>query len=94
MTKTIFQVENISGEDLKIMIQQAVQSGLSGLPVKKETRYLTRGEVAQKLHLSLPTVDRAITEGRLKAYRIGGRVLLREDEINLEQIPKRKHHRL
>ena len=47
----------------------------------KVVKYLTRKEVATKLHISLPTLNEYTKSGKLKAYRINGRVLYRNDEI-------------
>lgn len=49
---------------------------------KKETPvYLTRKEVAVMLRVSLPTLHVYTKLGWLKAYRIGKRVLYRENEV-------------
>jgi excisionase family DNA binding protein len=43
--------------------------------------YLTKGETAARLRLSLPTLQRLTASGTLKGYRIGRRVLFRTDEV-------------
>ena len=42
---------------------------------------LTRAEAAQRLRISLATLDRRIAEGKLKPRRNGRRVLLLADEV-------------
>jgi excisionase family DNA binding protein len=91
MSQNSIILENISGDSLKSLIQEAIKGELSEKSVKKEKKYLTRAEVCHLLHLSLPTIDKAIADGRLKAYRIGGRILFKEEEIVLSEIPKKKH---
>ncbi len=44
--------------------------------------YITRKEAAAMLHLSLNTLDTYSQEGKLKAYRIGNRILYKAGEIN------------
>lgn len=43
--------------------------------------YLTRQQVCEKLHVSLPTVHAWMKQGRLHPYHIGGRTLFRSDEV-------------
>lgn len=84
-------LENITPESLKSLIQEVIRIELATLPAKKETTFLTRAEVVKLLHISLPTIDKAIKTGKLKAYRINGRILFKESEIDLTAIPVRRH---
>ena len=70
-------------------------------PIKPEkteegAKYDTRKEVCAALKISLPTLNRLSKNGTLRAYRIGGRVLYRKDEINqaLTAIPNIKYKRV
>lgn len=63
---------------LEAILQRALESHV---PVSKETKYVTRKQVAEKLHISLPTLNEYTKSGKLKGYRIMGRILYREDEI-------------
>lgn len=77
-------------------------SQLSGALAQKqetpttEVKYLTRKETASRLKVSLVTLTEWVNRSRLKAYKIGGRVLFRESEVEsaLSQIvplkPKRR----
>lgn len=49
---------------------------------KKGNEYLTRKQVANKLHLSLGTLDVYVKKGLINSYKIGHRVLFKSDEIN------------
>ena len=57
--------------------------------------YLTRKETASRLKVSLVTLTEWVNRSRLKAYKIGGRVLFRESEVEeaLLQIIPLKHKR-
>lgn len=52
-------------------------------PVEKRdlTVYLTRGEVAKQLQISLPTLHNYTKEGLIKSYRIGGKVRYKAEDI-------------
>ncbi len=43
--------------------------------------YLTRKETAKRLRVSLVTLTEWVNRSRLTAYKIGGRVLFRESEV-------------
>ncbi len=47
-----------------------------------EPRYYNRNEVATILHVSLPTIDRMMQDGRLTAKRVGRRVLFDAQTID------------
>lgn len=88
-TSTI--LENVSTDDLKILLQNIVRDELAAIKPTKEEGFITRKELGNKLHLSLVSIDKHIKEGRIKGYRMGGRVLFKESEIILLEIPIRKH---
>jgi excisionase family DNA binding protein len=74
---------SFSEEELQTLIITAMYKVLENFsPKTEEIRYLTRGEVAGRLHISLPTLNDYTKTGKLKGYRINGRVLYREDEVN------------
>ena len=62
---------------------------------QKKEPYGTRKEVAKELRISLPTLNDFTKRGVLKAYRIGGRVLYRWEEIykSLQEIKSLKYRR-
>lgn len=80
-------------QDLIELVKQAVREELStGLntlqTTKQEPGYLDRKEVAKLFHITLPTLAEWTKTGRVKAYRIGRRVLYKSNEIDqaLKQI--------
>ena len=62
-------------------------------PANTENKYLTRKETAQKLGISLITLNRRTNDGTLTSYNIGGRVLYREDELENALTENRKKYR-
>jgi excisionase family DNA binding protein len=54
--------------------------------------YLSRQEVSKLLRISYPTLNEWSKQGILKSYKIGTRVLYREDEIQaaIEKLPSVK----
>ena len=48
---------------------------------KKTEKYLTRKEVAALISVSLPTLHKYTTTGRIKAYRINRQVRYKECEV-------------
>jgi len=62
---------------------------------KDITKYLTRKEVAELLSISLPTLNEYTKTGKLKGFRIGGRVLYCANEIqnSLTEIEALKYRR-
>jgi excisionase family DNA binding protein len=55
--------------------------------------YLTRQEVAERLKISLPTVDIYTRKGILKGRRIGSRILFLESDLLVKEIPTLKYQR-
>lgn len=49
---------------------------------EKQPEFLTRKQTADKLHLSLGTLDQYVKSGLITSYKIGHRVLFKSDEIN------------
>ncbi len=51
---------------------------------KKDTddTFLTRKQVADRLHISLPTLNSLTKDGSIIGYRLKGRVLYKEADIN------------
>jgi excisionase family DNA binding protein len=83
-------LQNIDGDGLKAIIKGAVREELAAIQPKKDEVFLTRAELAKKLHISLVTLDKAARDGKIKGYRINGRVLFKDSEISLDAIPIRK----
>jgi excisionase family DNA binding protein len=73
----------LTEEEFDEHVTAAVKRALENFsPSKEEIIYLTRKQVAKKLHISLPTLNEYTKTGKLKGYRINGRVLYKKDEID------------
>lgn len=80
METIIIQLTKEEFKDL--LIESVLEASGKLLPKQSEIKYLTRKEAAKKLHITLPTLNKWTKSGNIKSYRIEGRVLYREDEIN------------
>ena len=72
-------------QDLKNELNQIVETIRENTPennTTKEPEYLTRKETANKLHISLVTLNRLTNDGTLQSFKIGGRVLYKTDGVN------------
>jgi excisionase family DNA binding protein len=78
------QIESIFDKKLTELLkeQSAKKSAFS---------YLSRKQVADILHVSLPTLHEWTKDGILVSYKIGNRVLYKSDEIQ-DCLRKRKFH--
>jgi excisionase family DNA binding protein len=79
----ILQALEVTADELKALIQAAVREEfhLHGLQDKSKILYLTRQQAAEKLHISLPTLTKWTRDGRIRAIRIGSRILYIETEL-------------
>jgi excisionase family DNA binding protein len=87
VTDLIKQISDILDKKLRVISVEA--------PIDKKLNYLNRFEVASLLKISLPTLNNWSKSGILQSYRIGNRVLYREDEINssLQKVRNLKYKR-
>lgn len=75
-------LENISSEELFSKLRELISEELAKrLQPEIPQVYMTKKEACEKLRLSLPTLGRLTTDGTLKGYRVGRRVLYRADEV-------------
>lgn len=86
MDKVIFT--NISIEELEdklsFIVEDKINSLLLNAPQQDseaQIGYATRKEVAERLRISLPTLNNLTKQGVLKAYRINRRVLYKWEEV-------------
>ena len=79
------QIQQINISDLQTIISETVRNEFKKLiptpPPKDKPTYGTRKEVAEELKISLPILNEHTKSGVLPAYRIGGRVLYKWDEV-------------
>ncbi|TWP31797.1 DNA-binding protein [Apibacter muscae] len=78
---------SLTQEELQILIKEAVQTALKQQPLNTATqpspeKYYTRKQTAEKLHISLGTLDNYTQTGLLTAYKIGHRILYKPQDIN------------
>ena len=69
-------------ESQKNLIREVIEESLIRIEKKsEEENFLTRAQVAKKLHISLPTLHCLTKDGTLAGYRLKGRVLYKERDI-------------
>ena len=79
-------LSGLSVEKLSEIIREIVRDELKKVqaPVwntMEDDHYLSRKEVSQTLKISLVTLTNWINRGKIKAYKIGGRVLFRNNDV-------------
>ena len=62
-------------------VQKLFEGSLDTKRSEEDTSVFTRHEVAERLKVSLSTIDRWLAEGTLKKVQIGGSVRITETEI-------------
>jgi len=83
-------IKNIGGrKELKSVLAEVIKEHF-GTAKPKEDKFLSRKEVRERLGVCYPTVDKGLKTGELIGYRIGGRILMKESEINLTRFVKNK----
>lgn len=87
MTQNSIILQNVDEERLKEIVSEAIREQLAS-DKPKQDKYLSRSEVRKRLGICYPTLDKALAQGVLKGYRIGGRILLKENEIELSRFSK------
>lgn len=69
-------------EEFKEMIASTIRKEIAAIQKPEpEPDYITRSEAAEKLRITLSTLDKYTREGLLKAFRIGGRVRYRSNDL-------------
>jgi excisionase family DNA binding protein len=85
--------------DFKLIIGEIIREQLQNFkpepPTEKPTGLLTRREVAQKLRITLVTLDKYTKAGTLQSYKIGGQIRYKAAEIEkaFEQVKNAKYRR-
>ena len=88
-------LNGLTTDELSEIIRESVRDEMQNIrpsKPKSETKYLTRKETARRLKVSLVTLTDWVNRGRIKAHKIGGRVLFRESDVEeaLAQIPVKR----
>lgn len=78
-------LNGLTVERLSEMIREAVREEMRKMQLpnwrEQSEHYLSRKEVAALLKISLVTLTSWINRGKIKAHKIGGRVLFRESDV-------------
>lgn len=83
MTKEIF-LSGMTADQLSEMIRESLRNELRQLhpePSAETPNYLTRRETARRLRISLVTLNDWVNRGRIRAHKIGGRVLFCDSDV-------------
>ena len=88
-------IEIVTPEYLKEIVREVLAEEVPKLIPQQNTtqKHYTRKEAAARARITLPTLDKYIQEGKIKAHRLGRRVLFSEDDINnaIEQMSSIKY---
>ena len=63
------------------MTKEIFLSGMTADQLTETPNYLTRRETARRLRISLVTLNDWVNRGRIRAHKIGGRVLFRDSDV-------------
>lgn len=85
-------IQEMTKEDLQHLINESVRKVFSEQFQSEQTKpsestYLTRAEVSKLLQISLVTLSKLVSTGRLQSYRIGKRILFKKDEVEKALTP-------
>jgi excisionase family DNA binding protein len=87
----------ITQDQLQIMLTTAAKEAVDQvLLLAKDLqpeRELTRRQIKEEYSVSYPTIHRAMNDGKLSFYRVGGRVMYKETDVQkifLKPIPARE----
>ncbi len=92
-------LQSIHVDDFRKLIGEVIDEKLKQLTQREKpqnkTNYLDRKEVAKLLKVSLPTLNEWSKLGIIQSYRIGKRILYKQDEINssVQQVRNLKYKR-
>ncbi len=80
---TVLKLDEV---DLTNILRQVIREEIKSVLVEinchsDDDTLLTRKEVSQMLHISLPTLHQFQKNGRIPFYRIGGRVLYKKGQV-------------
>ena len=76
--------QGMTADQLSEMIRESLRDELRQLhpePSAETPNYLTRRETARRLRISLVTLNDWVNRGRIRAHKIGGRVLFRDSDV-------------
>ena len=95
--KNSTSIEIVTPGDLREIVREVIIEEVPKLIPQKSTgeKYYTRKEAARRARITMPTLDKYIQEGKIKAHRLGRRVLFSEEDIRnaIEEMPYIKYIR-
>ena len=95
--KNSTSIEIVTPGDLREIVREVIIEEVPKLIPQKSTgeKYYTRKEAARRARITMPTLDKYIQEGKIKAHRLGRRVLFSEEDIRnaIEEMPFIKYKR-
>ena len=90
-------IEIVTSEHLREIVREVIVEEVPKLISQKTSgeKYYTRKEAAKRARITMPTLDKYIQEGKIKAHRLGRRVLFSDEDINqaIEEMPFMKYKR-
>ena len=90
-------IEIVTSEHLREIVREVIVEEVPKLIPQKTSgeKYYTRKEAAKRARITMPTLDKYILEGKIKAHRLGRRVLFSEEDIRsaVEEMPFIKYKR-
>lgn len=90
-------IEIVTPEHLREIVREVIIEEVPKLIPQRTTgeKYYTRKEAAKQARITMPTLDKYILEGKIKAHRLGRRVLFSDEEIKkaIEEMPFIKYKR-
>ena len=90
-------IEIVTSEHLREIVREVIVEEVPKLIPQKTSgeKYYTRKEAAKRARITMPTLDKYIQEGKIKAHRVGRRVLFSEEDIRsaVEEMPFIKYKR-
>lgn len=95
--KKVTSIEIVTPGDLREIVREVLLEEVPKLIPQKSTegKYYTRKEAAKRARITMPTLDKYIQEGKIKAHRLGRRVLFSDEDIRkaVEEMPFIKYKR-
>lgn len=93
---SISEFESLLAKLITEKVTEIASLNKQAAPPQKDEKYLTRVQAAKRLNLTAPTLRKYSYEGLIPSYRIGRRVLYKEDEINkaLQLVHSQKFRKL
>lgn len=70
-------------ESFRELIREEILHSTSELRPNARNRLLTREQVCAQLHISLPTFHRWCKQGKLKVHKVGGRILVKSEDVDM-----------